>query len=1185
MSIYFHKFRTFIITTLAVLIILTAVVFSIIRVALPHITDYGDDIETELSSLLGLTVEIGFVDADMYWLTPRLKLLDVSIYDASGERHFLHFNEIHLSLAWLKTITTLRPALGFVSLSGLDLHIERKNNGDLVVQGFDIKTNQQGRAQLPPGIELFLENFSFYLFDSSLSWSDEMNNQQLLDVQNINLAMINHVDQHEMSIDMELPPAYGEHVQLKAVIDGPLLQPKLWQAKLYLALENFRLRRWFDDYWRLFDFVASGDLDANVWLALDQGKLTQVDSVINGKNLALHYLDDDVRSWKLQSLMGMGNWKYLDTGWKAEIRALEMTRNNRAWIEPGSVTLMMDSLHHEVTAKASYLRIEDLVYLTGLTNNLFPDQSNALLSDALQYEPRGDLIHLDMHLPLDHPENINIQTDFRDIGYSTSNRIPAVTGLDGELHYHDSEALIQLDSRDVEFDFHGMFRNRIDLQSVYGKVAVYRENNAWHLYSQPIDAISPYIRTLSSVEVIVADGQAPFMNLITLFDKGDGAHKSLYFPTAVMDKKTVDWLDEAIVKADIPRGGFLYHGTFKDYPFNHGEGVMEVLFDIENSTLKYMPDWPALENLKAEVRFLNKSMSISKGEGTIYGARFYETSADINQLDHAHLAIKGRVNSPLADLLKFVETSPLHKKLGSYLTSIQAQGQSDLDIDIQIPIASHDAATVTGDLTFHDNEVFLPHENYRFEAFSGNLAFTEHSINSRNLQSRLGGSPVQLTIATEGNAGEDILRITGQGNVPVKTLLTPVPKLVEYMDGSADVDVDIEVLLHAETPQKHLGIAVQASMDKATSNLPAPFAKNSDESANLDLAIDVFADDRLAIELAFADKASLEARVENSRWQVSLDSAEIKGTGFFDADFSVDEPVRLDIDYVNVTALVPQDEGLVKQKIKPQQIPPLDINIHMLDWKQWQFSDVSLQTQRTKKGMQVDHLELHGPSISVVGKGSWLTGWRNTNISSFDFLLRTTDFGEALKTMDITQSIRKTEGEVGVKWQWNAEPYNFNWDLVSGEANIKFEDGSLSEIEPGAGRLLGIFNFETLLSLDFGSQVSKGFAFDSMKGKLNFNAGNAYTNDFTIKGKVADIGMQGRIGLSAEDYDQVITVTPGVGSTLTLIGAVAGGPVTAAVVHFVQKVFGINRMAAYKYSVKGPWEKPEVKLLVKPEKE
>jgi uncharacterized protein YhdP len=77
--------------------------------------------------------------------------------------------------------------------------------------------------------------------------------------------------------------------------------------------------------------------------------------------------------------------------------------------------------------------------------------------------------------------------------------------------------------------------------------------------------------------------------------------------------------------------------------------------------------------------------------------------------------------------------------------------------------------------------------------------------------------------------------------------------------------------------------------------------------------------------------------------------------------------------------------------------------------------------------------------------------------------------------------------------------------------------------------------------------------------------------------------MQGRIGMVNEDYDQTITVVPVVGNTLTLIGTVAGGPVTGVLVHVFQKLLHVDRIARYKYTVKGSWDKPMVKLIDAPQ--
>ena len=91
MAIKSHHIRSKLITLLAVMVILFAVLFSVFRMLVPYITDYGDDIEAEISRQLKLPVEIVSVDADIVWLLPRLKLLDVNFYDPDNYKLFFTF--------------------------------------------------------------------------------------------------------------------------------------------------------------------------------------------------------------------------------------------------------------------------------------------------------------------------------------------------------------------------------------------------------------------------------------------------------------------------------------------------------------------------------------------------------------------------------------------------------------------------------------------------------------------------------------------------------------------------------------------------------------------------------------------------------------------------------------------------------------------------------------------------------------------------------------------------------------------------------------------------------------------------------------------------------------------------------------------------------------------------------------
>ena len=308
-------------------------------------------------------------------------------------------------------------------------------------------------------------------------------------------------------------------------------------------------------------------------------------------------------------------------------------------------------------------------------------------------------------------------------------------------------------------------------------------------------------------------------------------------------------------------------------------------------------------------------------------------------------------------------------------------------------------------------------------------------------------------------------------------------------------------------------------------------------------------------------------------------------------DFTQNELLQLDLEYLDLAALQASqsaDEPIAKKSgndetVLPTQIPPLKINIARLDWNKVQLQNVDVQTHRTENGMEIDSLKLSGPNFSVDGRGSWLSAWRVPHVSRFDFKVKAQNLGASLVQMGLSQSLEKTQGEANIRWRWQDSPQNFEWSIVSGEADINLKDGRLQHVEAGtAGRMLGIFNFRTLLSLDFGDQMRDGFAFDEVTAHYTFANGNAYSDDFKIQSKVAEISMQGRIGLVKEDFDQTITVVPGVSNTLTLIGAVAGGPVTGVLVHVFQKILGVDKLAGYKYTVKGSWDKPKVLLVEAP---
>jgi len=1158
------------------MVIIFAVVFSLFRLAVPYITDYGESIEAELTRQLGMPVEIGMVDADIAWLVPRLKLLDVSLYDVKGDRLFLHFEEINLSINWLESFRSLKPELGFISLVGLDLNIERDSKGDLIIQGFKIESTEQdvGEFIIPDEFNTLLENSSMYLVSSTLRWSDQLNNSQQLVFNNVNMALINNEPGHTLSIDMSLPQKYGEHVEFILDIKGALTEPWSWDGSVFVGIKNLKLEKWFDDYWQHVEFTGAGRLNANVWVDWSDQKPTEINAELNADKLALHYLDDDVRSWKLDGIAGKAKWKQDNKGWKLDVRNLEITRNKRTWPVASAVAVKMDQKLNAVGIKSNFLRIEDLAYLAALGARFIPLNDFDWNTMVAPYRPYGDLYDLNIYAPLDYLTQTKANTRFVDLSYSSSASVPSVKGLDGQLIYDSKGTVLQLDSRDVSLDFNGLFRNELFLTSVKGEVEIYNDQSGWLLQSAYLLVNTPHLNTATRFKVELPVDKPAYMDLVSRFEKGKGAYKGLYLPTKIMSEDVVEWLDDALVELDIPAGGVIYHGHLNEFPFLNDEGVFEVLFDVENATLQYMPDWPALKNMQAEVRFYNQGMSIRHAKGTIFDARFDNTEIDIENLDQTHVSVDGDVHGPLFDVLKFVKQSPLKEVVGSYITGFGVEGDTDLDLNLQIPVSSDDPVQVTGLLSFKGNTVYLPEENYRFKGFNGQLKFTENGVWAQKLSASLDDYPLEMSVSTIVKNKIPVTHLSAQGYLPVKSLLTPVPDLIPYMQGETDWEVDLYVPESVDNEASKIDIFVNSNLNGIRSTLLGPFSKSATEQAPFKLHLGILSDE-LNTYIKYSEDLKLAANLKDGRWVVNIDAPSLKGRSEFMADFSLNKTANIALEYIDVSEFAAEDDA-PKSNIQVRDFPSFDFYAQKLDWEDKKFTDVNIQTHRIKTGMNIDHLELHAPGISIIGKGFWTGNWIYKNKTELNFKLEANNLGLGLNELNIAENIKDTKGEAIFKWKWDAEPYNFDWKILQGDMTFELENGSFTDIEAGAGRVLGMLNFETIFSLDFRSQVSDGFTFDDMNASFIFSDGYAITKNFEIESKVADIKIQGRVGMAAKNYDLQVEVFPKVSNAFTAIGVATGGPILGIGVHFFQKLFGVDEAAGSKSTVTGSWDAPVI---------
>jgi len=273
----------------------------------------------------------------------------------------------------------------------------------------------------------------------------------------------------------------------------------------------------------------------------------------------------------------------------------------------------------------------------------------------------------------------------------------------------------------------------------------------------------------------------------------------------------------------------------------------------------------------------------------------------------------------------------------------------------------------------------------------------------------------------------------------------------------------------------------------------------------------------------------------------------------------------------------------------PLAFPELDVSIAETQFGQRAFGKVAFVTKRVDRGIRLESASMESKAVVAHGDGFWLQH-EDERTSGVSLEITGGELGNLVKLFGDSGSVKGGKLSGAIKLNWAGGPTDFSLATLEGELDLAAVDGRLVDVEQGAGKLLSLFSLNSLqrrLSLDFSDVTKEGFSFDKMDGHFVVVDGSAFTTDFTIKGGSAVIEIAGRTGLIERDYDQLVTVTPQISSSLPLAGAIAGGPAVGAAVLLAEKLVGdeFNKMTQVQYRVTGTWDAPVYEKLGKERKD
>ncbi len=471
---------------------------------------------------------------------------------------------------------------------------------------------------------------------------------------------------------------------------------------------------------------------------------------------------------------------------------------------------------------------------------------------------------------------------------------------------------------------------------------------------------------------------------------------------------------------------------------------------------------------------------------------------------------------------------------------------------------------------------------------------------------------VSLVVAPDGRAAGNAVTLAIRSGLEGVTIALPAPfnkaaaetwpLVLEYpiadRERSLDIVIENRAALRFDLGEDAAPERVAIELGGRLAPLPAPGLLRIGGSAamvDLDGWVSVIVDEMSrgaqmggleleegslqADEILFLDRllpqVAMTFSVTGDGFNADFESRDIEGA----VRFSSTGPGlnSLSAEFERLVLGEPESGGL-SMETDPKDLPALHLYARSLTYLGIEMGETRIEAYPDATGFHFEKVDAASDALSIQARGDWSLA-ADGHRSDFNINMASESLGDFLHSLDISSSVQGGQTLVSFDAWWPGTPGNFALSRLNGQVDFSVIQGNITGASAGPGRLLGLVSFTALpkrLSLDFRDVFESGFSFDEATGTFVLENGVASTDDVLLTSSAASINVSGRTDLVEQQYDQLMTIRPGVGNTLPIIGALAAGPVGVAAGLALQGLLQDELAEATKvrYTISGSWDDP-----------
>jgi uncharacterized protein (TIGR02099 family) len=840
---------------------------------LPHIDEWRPQIAARASRALGVPVQIGNIAVRSGGWMPTLELHGVVLQDPQG-RPALELPRIVAALS-ARSLFALDVRFEQLLIEGAHIEARRNAAGRLFIAGLDLSGPKGDGGN--SAANWFFRQPEFVIRGGSLTWVDEQRDAPPLSLADMQLVVRNGLRSHELRLDATPPAAWGDRFSVQGRFTQSLLKEsgdwRHWTGTLHAELPRADVRELRRHVSLPFD-LAQGDGALRAWLDVQEGEpiAATVDVALREVTLRLAH---DVEPVSLAQIEGRLAAQRTDHGWRLSARQFGfVTGDGLRWPRgdlsfawrgtaeglPGGGEFNAERLDLALMAQiASRVPMGDAVRKLlaelapqGIVSDLTTSWQGALDQPAA-YQVKGVLTGLSLAAKASSEPNAVGRPGLRNativLNASEKGGDAKLTIVGGGLEFPGvfDEPLVALDQLAASMQWRIEAARPADPAP---KITLWVRDARFANADAQGDISGSWATGMGTG--VARGGRYPGqLELNGRLTGGVATQVARYLPRGIPEDVR-SYVSRAVRGGHVAGATVRVKGDLWDFPFhrirNPRDGEFRIAAQVEDVDFAYVPPppaaagasapaapaWPPFTKVRGELVFDRATMEIRNAQARVYGVDLTRVQGGIRSLtDKPVLAIEGAARGPLADMLQYVNASPVGIWISKALAQSTATGAADLKLALAIPLTDAGTSTVKGSVALAGNDVRITADTPLLASARARVDFTHKGFTVTGGAARVLGGDATFDGGTQADG---TLRFTGQGVATAEGLrrapeMGALSRLAASLSGQAPFRLRLG-FQHGQTD-----IDVASTLLGMACDLPPPLRKAADQALPMRYAI------------------------------------------------------------------------------------------------------------------------------------------------------------------------------------------------------------------------------------------------------------------------------------------------------------------------------------------------------------